>query len=215
MKAFVSWSSGKDCTYALYKYLQNSNNKVFCLLNMVDDDTEKSRSHGVSKGIIRRQASKMNIELIQQPTLRGNYEENFRKTVSHLKAQGVDAGVFGDIYLEAHREWIERVCGETGVQPVFPLWGMDTAQLIEDFVTDGFRAITVSVRKNVLPKQFLGNVFDERFLQKLREIRNIDLCGENGEYHTFVFDGPLFSEAVSFQTGLISEDDKHYFLELI
>ena len=214
MKAFVSWSSGKDCMYALYKYLQNPENEVFCLLNMTDEKADKSRSHGISSRIILRQAEDMDIPIMQCPTSRADYEQNLKKVIRELKVQGVSAGVFGDIYLQEHRNWIERVCAEMDIVPIFPLWGADTEKLTAGFIANGFRAITVAIRKNLLPKQFLGRVLDEDFLQTLRKIPNADVCGENGEYHTFVFDGPLFTRPVPFQKGLVYEDDKHYFLEL-
>lgn len=215
MKAFVSWSSGKDCMYALYKFLQQKDNEVIALLNMTNADSDKSRSHGITNEMVLRQAAQLSFPLVQQPAGKSDYEANFKKAVEALKQKGAEAGVFGDIYLEEHRVWIERVCSEMGITPVFPLWGYDTAQLIRQFVDDGFKTITVAVRKNKLSQDFLGKVIDSDFIAQLSAMDGIDLCAERGEYHSFVFDGPLFKKTVSFTTGEISEDTHHYYIQLI
>lgn len=214
MKAFISWSGGKDCMYALHYFLKNEEHKVACLLNMCDTAERKSRSHGLGTKLLAKQADALGIKLMQEPITDNNYEQSLKKAIADLKAQGVTAGVFGDIYLESHRQWIERVCAEMEICPVFPLWGMNTEKLISDFVADGFATLVVSVRKEKLPKEFLGRIIDDAFLNDLRAIEGTDLCGENGEYHTFVFDGPVFNHRVSFEKGDTTEDDKHWFLEL-
>lgn len=214
MKAFISWSSGKDCMYALYRFLKNTDNKVVCLLNMSDIRSDKSRSHGISNGMIRKQAAHLNIPLLQKPTSRNDYEKNLKEVISQLKSEGIDSGVFGDICLQEHRVWIERVCGDMGVSAVFPLWGEDTNKLVEEFIDDGFKTIVVSVRKEKLSQSFLGRLIDNDFLAEIRSIPSVDPCGENGEYHTFVYDGPLFTHPISFKKGNVIEDDKHWFLEI-
>lgn len=214
MKAFISWSGGKDCMYALHCFLKNDANQAAYLLNMCDAVERKSRSHGLNSELLAAQAHALNIGLVQEPIANNNYEQSFKKAIADLKVQGVTAGVFGDIYLESHRQWIERVCAEMEICPIFPLWGMNTEKLITDFVADGFATLVVSVRKEKLPKEFLGRVIDNLFLSDLRSIGDVDLCGENGEYHTFVFDGPIFDHRVSFKKDKITEDDKHWFLEL-
>ena len=214
MKAFVSWSSGKDCTYALHRFLSISAGEVVCLLNMTDAGGDKSRSHGISNAIIQRQAEQLGIPLVQKPTSRGVYEQDFKAAIAELKLQGVNTGIFGDIYLDAHREWIERVCEEMEVEPVFPLWGINTTDLMADFISDGFKTVIVSVRKGKLPSRFLGRVLNNDLIAEITSVPDADACGENGEYHSFVFDGPIFNSPVSFEKGEITEDDKHWFLEL-
>lgn len=214
MKAFVSWSGGKDCMYALHLFLQNKDNEAACLLNMCEVGGRKSRSHGLDMALIGAQAAAMGIPLMQQHIGNDGYEQRFKQAVSALKAQGVTAGVFGDIYLDAHREWIERVCAEMNITPVFPLWQRDTLGLMRGFIADGFKTIAVAVRKDKLPKSFLGRVLDEDFLTDICSRPDADPCGENGEYHTFVFSGPLFSHPVLFAKGGEREDEKHWFLEL-
>ena len=214
MKAFVSWSSGKDCMYALYRFLKNPENKAACLLNMSDAGNDKSRYHGISNAMIHRQAFQLNIPLLQRPTSRGDYEKNLKEAIVQLKSEGMDSGVFGDICLQEHRTWIERVCRDTGISAVFPLWGANTSGLVEQFTADGFKAIVVSVRKQKLPQSFIGRLIDNDFLTDMHAFPVADPCGENGEYHTFVFDGPLFAAPVPFEKGDMTEDDEHWFLKI-
>lgn len=217
MKAFISWSGGKDCMYALYLYLQKNNkrNEVACLLNMCSADGKRSGSHGLSRSLIQAQAVAMRIPVIQQPVEEENYERSLKKAILELKEQqGVDSGVFGDIYLQEHRDWIERVCCETGITPVFPLWKKDTTKLAHSFIEKNFKAVVVAIRKGKLPETFLGKQFDYAFLSNIKDICGVDPCGENGEYHTFVFGGPLFDYVVPFSEKSRYEDDRHWFLEI-
>lgn len=215
MKAFVSWSSGKDCMYALYRFVSRAEGEVVCLLNISDTDSDKSRSHGISGSLIKRQAEALPYPLWQYPTTRYDYEASLKEAISRLKEQGVEAGIFGDIYLDEHRSWIERVCGEMDIKAIFPLWGEDTSKLIYEFVADGFRSITVAVSKRHLPKEYVGRVIDNNFIAELADnYPDMDLCAEHGEYHSYVFDAPIFSHQVAFEKGEITEDDKHYFIEL-
>ncbi|MCW1734987.1 diphthine--ammonia ligase [Anaerorudis cellulosivorans] len=214
MKGFISWSGGKDCMNALYRFLNEQDNEVLCLLNMTDENSDRSRSHGISNDMIRRQAEKMGIPLVQYPTSREQYKNNSKKIITRLKADGVDAGIFGDIYLQAHRKWIESVCSELKIKAFFPLWGEDPGYLVRNFIKDGFKAVVVAVEKNRMDVRFLGRTIDHVFLNDLHHVHGIDVCGENGEYHTFVFDGPIFNEAVPFETGVVIEDGDCCFLQL-
>ncbi|HBX88121.1 MAG TPA: ATP pyrophosphatase, partial [Marinilabiliaceae bacterium] len=143
MKAFASWSGGKDCMLAVYRYLQTIDHEMACLVNMCDVDGEQSRSHGINKRFIRSQALAMNLPIVQPAVDARGYESCFKAVVNDLKKEGVTAGVFGDIYLVEHREWIERVCKELDIDPIFPLWGEETQALLKDFVELGFKALTV------------------------------------------------------------------------
>lgn len=201
--------------YALHLFLKNNKrNEVACLLNMCSADGERSGSHGLSRRLIQGQAEAMHIPVVQQPVEEGNYEQSLKKVIAELKKQGIDSGVFGDIYLQEHRDWIEKVCRETGITPVFPLWKKDTEELMCSFIAEGFLTIVVAVRKEKLPGAFLGRQIDDTFLSDIRTVSGADPCGENGEYHTFVFDGPLFSHAMPFSEKGRYEDDRHWFLEI-
>lgn len=200
--------------FALYLYLRNKKDESCYLLNMSEADIKKSRSHGLSHTMIIAQAKAINFPLIQEPIIDGNYERSFKEAISKLKAKGVTTGVFGDIYLHEHRVWIERVCNEMRIESVFPLWGMDTKEVIQRFISEGFKTMIVSIKKGKLSPVFLGSVIDENLLNDLRTIPDIDLCGENGEYHTFVFDGPLFNYPLPFSKVREYENDKSWLLKL-
>ena len=214
MKAFVSWSGGKDCMYALYKFLSNVENQVECLLNFCEADSLKSRSHGLDADLIKAQGEAMGISVIQKPLAGGSYEFHFKQEVAQLKQRGVTAGVFGDIYLKEHRDWIERVCQESGIEAIFPLWGQSTQSLLQNFIEDGFKTLIVSVKDDERFRSLLGQVFDYSLFRYLAEMEGVDPCGENGEFHTFVVDGPLFLHPVKYQTGDVYHADKHYFLTI-
>lgn len=214
MTAFASWSGGKDCMLALYRYLQQENQGIGFLINMCDSDGEHSRSHGLKKELIKSQSESIGIPVIQQQTSSNEYEMNFKKVISRLKTQGVHIGIFGDIYLNEHRVWIERVCSEMNIEPKFPLWKFDTTHLLQEFIDCGFKALTVSVRSDKLSQEWLGRSLDYSFLNDIINLEDIDPCAENGEFHTFVYDGPIFRKPVEFIKGEISFREKHYFLEL-
>lgn len=214
MKAFVSWSGGKDCMLALHRFLKEPQNEVVSLVNMCDADSNLSRSHGLTQSIIAKQAACMGLRLTQKTTDRTNYEARFKEVIEQLKKEGVTAGVFGDIYLNEHRTWIERVCNELQIQPIFPIWTNDTPGLLNEFIEAGFKALTVSVHVDKLPQSWLGRKLDRTFFNEITTIPGIDPCAELGEYHTFVYDGPLFKSPVAFSTGQISTHDKHYFLKI-
>ena len=214
MKTFASWSGGKDCMLALYRTLQNSEHEVAYLVNMCDTDGEHSRSHGIKKSFIAEQAAALNIPIIQETTDFKGYETCFKSVINNLKKEGVAAGIFGDIYLMEHRTWIERVCMESGIQPIFPLWKNDTKELLKEFIDAGFRTLTVAVNTDKLNENWLGRVLDISFYNEITTMESIDPCAEDGEYHSFVFDGPIFSNPVSFSKGRVTKKNNHSFLEL-
>lgn len=214
MKILVSWSGGKDCMLALHKAIQTHSPSEVYLLNMCDEDGSMSRSHGLSALLMQRQAEAMCLHLLQIAVQRdgGGYEASFKKGVAELMAKGVTHGVFGDIYLETHRSWVERVCQECGITPIFPLWGMKSEEVVRSLIDEKFRTTIVSIRKGKLsPEEFLGKDLSHPLLDTLKVMPGIDPCGENGEYHTFVYDGPLFQKPLSFRITDQTENDKHYF----
>ncbi len=214
MKLFASWSGGKDCMLALFRMLQQNDYKVPYLVNMCEEGTYNSRSHGLSCELIVEQAQRIGISLIQKETSFGNYEANFKNVIHQLKNEGVEGGIFGDIYLQAHRDWIERVCGELGIIPYFPLWKDETGNLLKEFIDTGFQSTIVSVRKDSLGQEWLGQNLDKGFLEEILKT-DIDPCAENGEFHTFVYDGPLFDRKIQFTVNGVKEDDKHWYLSLL
>lgn len=214
MNVFFSWSGGKDCMLALHRTMQQGEHHPFVLLNMCDRDTNFSRSHGLKKEMLQRQAEAMDVRLLQKGTTCGAYEQDFKSAIAVLKTEGIEAGVFGDIYLMEHRTWIERVCDEMGIQAIFPLWGDTTVLLGNELVDAGFEPLVVSVHQDHLTKDFLGRIFNHDMIQELQKLDGIDLCAENGEFHSFVVNGPAFKHPVAYEKSKVYFQDKHWFLEL-
>jgi diphthine-ammonia ligase len=200
---------------ALYRIQKSEGQEIKTLLNMCDAFTDVSRSHGIRQDLVVRQAEALGIELIQPKTDRAGYEQNFKAAILKLKEQGITGGVFGDIYLWEHRHWIERVCSECDIQAIFPLWDNPVDELAAEIIREGFKTLTVSVSAKQLTKEFLGREYDSAFVAELSKLDGIDVCAELGEFHTFVFDGPNFGHPVSFQKGVVSFRDNHWFLEII
>lgn len=184
------------------------------LFTMLHENGEISRSHGISRALLERQARTLGIPIRFGSATWDGYEQAFKEEISGLKASGVEAGVFGDIDLQEHRDWVERVCGETGIVPLLPLWGGDHAGLARDFAELGFRAVVVSVKRELLGAEWLGRDLDLQAIEELEEV-GVDPSGEGGEFHTFVYDGPLFGHPVEFRTGETGEANGYLRLELL
>ena len=214
MNAFVCWSGGKDSTISLYLAMKIRNIKIKYLLNMVSEDGIFSRSHGINSTLLNLQAQAIGIPVVQRRTTWENYEFEFKKVVTELKNENIRAGVFGDIDLQEHRDWVERVCKDTGIKPILPLWKKEREELMNEFVSSGFKAIVVATNADFLGKEWLGREVDKKFIDDLKKLGDIDLCGEKGEYHTFVFDGPIFRKPVEFIRGEKVLKEEHWLLEL-
>jgi uncharacterized protein (TIGR00290 family) len=186
------------------------------LLNMVTEDGQRSCSHGISAAIIKKQAAALGISIVQRPTTNETYEKVFTETLQEFKREGIDGGVFGDIDFNAHREWIERVCGQAGMVPYLPLWLENQSKLIEEFIDAGFKSIVVAVKADLLGKEVLGRTVDKKFLSYLTGLKKgITPCGEAGEYHTLVVDGPPFKKKLDItKSEKVSRGD-HHFLEIV
>ncbi|MFH1904206.1 MAG: diphthine--ammonia ligase [bacterium] len=214
MKAFVSWSGGKDSCLSCYEAAQSKDIEVSYLLNMVSEDGKSSRSHGISSDLLRLQAEAIGIPIIQKAVGK-SYEEEFKKAITVLKDRDVQAGVFGDIDVQEHRGWIERVCKELQIKPLFPLWKRKRKKIMEEFIETGFKAIIVATNSEFLGEGWLGRRLDKEVVKDIERLGNMDICGENGEYHTFVYDGPIFRKQVRFVKGKKILREKNWFLELI
>lgn len=215
MKAFVSWSGGKETSLSCYKIMQNQDVKVAYLLNMISEDGKYSRSHGIGSDLLRAQAEAIGIPIFQRKATWKTYEEEFKRAISDLEKDGIEAGVFGDIDLQEHRDWVERACKDMGIKPILPLWKEERGKLLEEFIQAGFKAVVVATNGDFLGEEWLGREIDEKFVEYLKALGNIDLCGERGEYHTFVYDGPIFKKSVKFIIGKKVLKDKHWFLEFL
>jgi len=212
-EAFASWSGGKDNCLACYRTIM-SGVKVRYLLNMVTEGGERSRSHGLAAQWLQMQAKAMGIPLVQRRTTGTNYEAEFKSALLALKQEGITAGVFGDIDFEAHRQWIERICSETGITPRLPLWGEDQNEILRDFIDLGFEAVVVATKAESLGKEWLGRKLNLDFVTDLAKLENITPCGEAGEYHTLVIDGPLFEKRMEIVAANKVLKEGHWFLEI-
>ncbi|MDI6890045.1 MAG: diphthine--ammonia ligase [Thermodesulfovibrionales bacterium] len=214
MRVFISWSGGKETSLACYRAIKIWNLEIKYLLNMVSEDGMHSRSHGISSDLLIAQAEAIGIPIVQRKTAWQNYEEEFKRAASDFKNEGVQAGVFGDIDLQEHRDWVEKVCKEIDIKPILPLWEEERERLLEEFIRVGFKAVVVATNSDFLGEEWLGREIDKKFVEDLKALSNIDLCGERGEYHTFVYDGPIFKRPVEFTVGKSVLKDKQWFLEL-
>lgn len=195
LKVAVSWSGGKESSFSLYRSLSNGL-EVCSLLNMVNRDVKRSMSHGLDPGLLAAQAEAMEIPILQRGTTWDTYEQEFKGAVAELRQTGISGMVFGDIDIEEHKEWIERVCGELGVIPILPLWGDEPQRLLSDFIDAGFEAIVVSAKAQYFGEEWLGRRVDGGLIKELLTLNNVHPCGEQGEYHTFVTDGPIFKRRI-------------------
>lgn len=186
---------------ALHRFMKDPANSVVSLVNMCDSEGERSRSHGIGKDWVKKQATQIGLPLVQPVSDRGSYEVVFKDEICRQKELGAQAGVFGDIYLEEHRVWINRVCREMGIAAIFPLWGEPTKDLLLEFIEEGFRTVLVAINTQKLDDSWLGREITKDFYKDIIGLDGIDPCAENGEYHTFVYDGPLFKEPVRFEKG--------------
>jgi len=212
-EAFASWSGGKDNCLACYRTIM-SGVKVRYLLNMVTEGGERSRSHGLAARWLQMQAEAIGIPLIQRRTTSADYETEFKSALLTLKQKGIRVGVFGDIDFNAHREWIDRVCSDVGVTPHLPLWLENQNKLLREFIDLGFEAVVVATRADMLGEEWLGRKLDSDFLADLARLENITPCGEAGEYHTLVIDGPLFGKRMEIVEATKVLREGHWFLEV-
>ncbi|HZV66112.1 MAG TPA: diphthine--ammonia ligase [Telluria sp.] len=196
MTALVSWSGGKDSCLALWR-ARSAGAEIALLITAMDEDGARSRSHGVPPALLRAQAASIGAPLEFYDTSWKSYEEKFIGMLRAAKGRGIGQAIFGDIDLLPHREWEEKVCAAAGIEAVLPLWLEPRRKLVDEFLAAGFKAVVVCVNGAYLGAEFCGREFDAAFLADLPD--GVDACGENGEFHTFVYDGPAFSRPVAFE----------------
>lgn len=204
-KALFNWSSGKDSALALYKILQNPEFKIEYLLTSVNQQFKRISMHGVRVELLQQQAESIGItleimEIPEMPTMEV-YESVMQQTLEKLKNKEISYSVFGDIFLEDLRQYREDKLATMGFEGVFPIWRIPTKELIQEFISLGFQTVVVCVNERYLDKSFVGKIINQHFIDDLPE--NVDVCGENGEFHTFCFDGPIFQKPIDFELGEI------------
>ncbi len=216
MRVACAWSGGKDSCLACWKAMSQGHDVRF-LVNFVSSGTGRDSFHGVTRELLAMHSEASGIPMIQRETTWEGYEATFREVMRELRGQGVEGLVAGDMALEEHRQWTENMCGEFDLTPILPLWGMDPADVVDEFITEGFEAVTVCVKGEFLGEEWLGRGIDRRFkgdLQDPARSPTVDVCGENGEYHTFVIDGPLFGKRIALVHGGKVWKDGYGFLEM-
>src|SRR5690606_19002420 len=206
-RAYLNWSSGKDAAMALFKVRREEEFSVEKLLTTVNSEIDRISMHGVRTELLESQAKQIGLPL-KIISLQGNvsmktYNKVMEEETEKLKSEGVYHSIFGDIFLEDLRKYREEQLEKAGITAVFPLWKIDTGELMREFIAVGFKAVVVCVNSKLLERSFCGREIDHDFLADLPE--GIDPSGENGEFHTFVYDGPIFKEPVKFRVGEVVE----------
>ena len=202
MKAFFNWSGGKDSALALY-HAQREGQFIQKLLTNINGQHRRISMHGVREELLDLQAKAIGLPLQknilpEEPSMQ-EYEKAMKKTLAVLQEEEFTHAFFGDIFLEDLKEYREKQLATIGMTAVFPLWKRNTVELIHEFIDLGFKTILVCVKAELLPQEFAGRIIDKDFLKDLP--KNVDPCGENGEFHSFVFDGPAFKNPIAICTG--------------
>jgi uncharacterized protein (TIGR00290 family) len=217
-KVIVLWSGGKDSALALYEILKANQYEVVGLLTTLTKDYDRVSVHGVRRVLLEQQANALGIPLEKMFIAKGasdaDYESELLKTLGRHRANGVSSVLFGDIFLEDVRKFREQALTKAGMKGIFPLWRKPTKEIARTFIKLGFKAIITVVDSNVLGKAFAGREFDEEFLSELPA--NVDPCGENGEFHSFVYDGPIFRKRIFFEKGeIVLRENRFYYCDLL
>ena len=216
-KILLSWSGGKDSCLTLYEIQRTHRYQIAALLTTVTESYERISMHGVRTVLLERQAESLGLPLekVLIPPGCGNetYECRMRQTLEKYQSQGIRRVAFGDLFLEDIRSYRETNLARIRMQGLFPLWKKDTKALSTQFVELGFQAIVVCIDPRVLDKSFAGRLVDTNFVHSLPP--HVDPCGENGEFHSFVFAGPLFQRPVRFTPGEVVLRDSFWFCDLL
>lgn len=216
-KVIVSWSSGKDSAMALHKIVESNECEILAILTTVSNTFRRVSMHGVREALLDQQADSIGISVekvrIPYPCPNETYERKMAELLRKYKSKGVSHVVFGDLFLEDIRRYREDKLAEIGISPIFPLWKDNTKELARAIIRVGFKAVVTCVDPRQLDPRFAGRYFDEMFLNELPD--NVDPCGENGEFHTFVFDGPIFRNRVDVSLGDRVVRDGFCFVDLV
>jgi uncharacterized protein (TIGR00290 family) len=217
-KVLLSWSGGKDAALALHELQASSDYEVAALLTTVTAEYDRISMHGVRRVLLQRQASDLglplHIVLISADTTDAEYREKMKEEMQRHVEAGVFHVAFGDIFLEDVRRYREENLARLDLQALFPLWQRDSGELSRSFIDAGFKAIVTCVDSKALSGSFVGRRFDAGFLSDLPP--TVDPCGENGEFHSFVYDGPIFRQAIPYSKGrVVLRDQRFYFCDLL
>ena len=216
-KVLFCWSGGKDSAIALYEIQKDKKYEIISLLTTITEDYDRVSLHGVPRILVEQQAKSLGLPIqevfISKASSNEEYESRMKETLIRCKQAGVSRVVFGDVFLEEVRKYREDNLSKLGMKGLFPIWGRDTVELTRSFIALGFQAIVTCVDARALDKRFVGRIIDESFSAQLPP--NVDPGGENGEFHSFVFDGPIFRERIAYKLGKQVLRDSFYFCDLL
>jgi len=216
-KVLLSWSSGKDSAWTLHLLRQNPEVQVVALLTSFNAEANRVAMHAVRRALVETQAARIGIPLwavdLPWPCSNVEYEDRMRAVCQRASTENITAVAFGDLFLQDIRDYRERQLQETGLEPLFPVWQIPTEQLGRDMIAAGLKARITCVDPSKLEKEFAGRDYDLDLLRALPA--GVDPCGENGEFHTFVYDAPVFASAIGVETGEIIERDGFVFADVV
>lgn len=216
-KTLLSWSSGKDSAWALHVLRQQTDIDVVGLFSTVNEKFERVAMHAVRNELVQQQAQSAGLPIqllpIPYPCSNGDYEQVMADFIAQVKQQGIEYIAFGDLYLEDIRQYREEKLTGTGITPLFPLWGKDTKDLSREMVNTGLRAVVTCIDPIAMPETFAGKEYNSSFLQQLPA--EVDPCGENGEFHSFAFDGPMFEKPITISVAETVSRDGFIFTDLL
>lgn len=216
-KIILCWSGGKDSAMALYELRKVRRYEVVALLSTVTEEHDRVSMHDVRRLLLEKQAKEVGLPLdkvyIPKNGRNETYACRMQEALSKYQRDGISLVAFGDIFLEDLRQYRERNLSRLGMKGYFPLWKRDTGELVSDFIDAGFKGIVTCVDSRVLDKTLLGSPINRRFVSLLPS--SVDVCGENGEYHSFVTNGPVFTRGLTVSCGKVGSRDAFYFCDLV
>lgn len=216
-QVLLSWSSGKDSAWALHLLSKEAGVRVSALFTTFNRDADRVAMHAVRRSLVQAQAERIGLPLwpveLPWPCSNAQYEEIMRGVWERARAEGVNAVAFGDLFLRDIRSYRERQLEGMGLEPLFPVWEIPTVRLAAEMIAAGMQAKVTCVDPKKLDRSFAGRDFDRRFIESLPA--PVDPCGENGEFHTFVFDAPVFGSAIPVESGEIVERDGFVFADVV
>jgi len=216
-KVIVSWSGGKDSALSLYEIQRGGKYQVVSLLTSINEYHDRVSMHGVRREMLERQAQALRLPLIKillpRDCSEEEYESRLMDILRGVKSDGINHVVFGDIFLEWIKEYREKNLSKVGMTPILPVWGRETGELARAFISLGFKAVLTCVNTKMMPESFLGRTFDEHLLAELPP--GVDPGGENGEFHSFVFAGPIFRESIPYALGRTVSRDAYSFRDVL
>jgi uncharacterized protein (TIGR00290 family) len=217
-KVLLTWSGGKDSALALYELQRKHDHEILALLTTLTEEYNRISMHGIRDILLEFQVNSLSLPVervyLSKDSCNEEYEAKMSEVLQKYLRVGVSGVVFGDIFLEDLRKYREDNLSKIGMKAIFPIWKRDTAELAYEFIDLGFKAIITCVDSHVLDRTFVGRYFDRQLLSEFPSM--VDPCGENGEFHSFVFDGPIFQKSVSYIKGeVVLRDDRFWYCDLI